>query len=155
ITRFLSWSIDLACISVLTLIIVQLLGMMMVINGDLALGIGILSYFIISIGYPIFTEWRWRGQTLGKRLLYLRVIDSQGLRLQLSQIVVRNVLRFVDVLPFFYLVGGITCFFNGHAQRLGDLAANTVVIRNPRTFQPDLSQILSGKFNSFREYPHL
>ena len=55
--------------------------------------------FAISVGYAIFTEWFWRGQTVGKRLLRLRVIEEQGLRLQFSQIVTRNLLRFVDMLP--------------------------------------------------------
>ncbi|MFQ5990014.1 MAG: RDD family protein, partial [Candidatus Methylomirabilales bacterium] len=95
------------------------------------------------------------GQTLGKRLLRLRVIDEQGLRLQFSQIVIRNLLRFVDMLPMFYLVGGIACLASRRAQRLGDFASNTIVIRNPQIVEPDLDQLAVGKFNSLREYPHL
>jgi len=100
-------------------------------------------------------EWFWRGQTLGKRLLRLRVMDAQGLRLQFSQIVIRNLLRFVDMLPAFYLVGGIACLASRRAQRLSDFAANTIVVRNPKIQEPDLDQLLAGKFNSLREYPHL
>jgi hypothetical protein len=114
-----------------------------------------LSYFIVSIGYPILTEWFWRGQTVGKRLLRLRVMDSQGLHLHFSQIVIRNLLRFVDMLPAFYLLGGVCSLLNRHSQRLGDVAANTIVVRNPEVFEPDLAQMMSGKFNSFRDYPHL
>ena len=114
-----------------------------------------LSYFVVSIGYPIATEWYWRGQTLGKRLLRLRVMDAQGLRLQFSQIVIRNLLRFVDMLPVFYLVGGVSSLVNHQAQRLGDIAANTIVVRNSEIPEPDLAQVLSGKYNSFRNYPHL
>jgi len=40
-------------------------------------------------------------------------------------------------------------------QRLGDLAANTIVVRNPRITEPDLDQLLAGKYNSLRDYPHL
>jgi hypothetical protein len=114
-----------------------------------------ISYFAISIGYGILLEWIWRGQTLGKRILRLRVMDAEGLRLQVNQIVMRNLLRFVDMLPAFYLVGGIAAFVNRRGQRLGDLAANTVVVRNPKLSEPDLEQLLAGKYNSLRDYPHL
>jgi len=69
--------------------------------------------------------------------------------------VMRNLLRFVDMLPAFYLVGGIATLVNRRGQRLGDLAANTVVVRNPKLREPDLEQLLAGKYNSLREYPHL
>ena len=65
----------------------------------------------------------------------------------LTEIVTRNLLRFVDALPVFYFVGGITCWLNPKCQRLGDIAANTIVIRNPRVAQPDLDQLSPGKFN--------
>src|SRR6266496_3333003 len=114
-----------------------------------------LAWFIIQTGYGIVLEWFWRGQTMGKRLLRLRVMDAQGLRLQFSQIVIRNLLRFVDALPALYLVGGIVCLASRRAQRLGDLAANTIVVRNPKIREPDLDQLMAGKFNSLRDYPHL
>jgi hypothetical protein len=115
----------------------------------------ILSYFGLSMGYGIFFEWAWRGQTLGKRLFRLRVVDAEGMRLQFDQIMTRNLLRFVDMLPAFYFVGGAACALNRKCQRLGDLAANTVVIRTPVVEEPDLDQLLSGKFNSLRQYPLL
>ncbi len=55
----------------------------------------------------------------------------------------------------FYLVGGMACVLSRHAQRLGDFAAGTVVVRNPRHREPDLDQILGGRFNSLAEHPHL
>jgi hypothetical protein len=61
----------------------------------------------------------------------------------------------VDSLPLFYFVGGLVSWFNPKCQRLGDLAANTIVIRSPRLAEPDLDQLLAGKFNSLRQYPHL
>jgi len=61
----------------------------------------------------------------------------------------------VDALPAFYFVGGVTCWLNPQCQRLGDIAANTIVIRNPRVAEPDLDQLLAGKYNSLRQYPHL
>jgi len=114
-----------------------------------------VGFFVISFGYAMFLEWVWRGQTVGKRALHLRVVDAEGMRLQFNQIVVRNLLRFVDALPVFYFVGGLTCWLNSKCQRLGDIAANTVVIRAPRIAEPDLDQVLAGKFNSLRQFPHL
>src|SRR5262249_28351400 len=107
------------------------------------------------IGYGIFCEWMWRGQTPGKRMFRLRVVDIGGMRLQFNQIVVRNLLRFVDRLPGIYLFGGTTCWLNPHCHRLGDIAANTAVIRTQRVLEPDLDKVLEEKFNSIRQHPHL
>ena len=155
VTRFLAWAIDLASIAAAWGVVSSLLGILGVLSRDFALGASILAYFLISVGYGITMEWHWRGQTLGKRLFRLRVMDVQGLRLQLSQIVIRNLLRFVDSLPAFYFVGGLTSLVSRRAQRLGDIAANTIVVRNPLIAQPDLDQLLEDKYNSFRSYPHL
>jgi uncharacterized RDD family membrane protein YckC len=155
IIRFLAWFIDACCVSVGAIAAGFLFSALGLINRDFANAMFILFYFFLSIGYAIFTEWRWRGQTVGKRLFRLRVMDVQGLRLQFSQIMIRNLLRFVDSLPFWYAIGGIVCFFSKRAQRLGDIAANTIVVRDPDLQEPDLSQVLGGKYNSFREYPHL
>ena len=82
-------------------------------------------------------------------------MDAEGLRLKFHQIVIRNLLRAVDMLPFFYLVGGAATVLSRRAQRLGDFAANTVVIRIPKATTPNLDSVVGGKFNSFREHPHL
>jgi hypothetical protein len=52
-------------------------------------------------------------------------------------------------------LGGIACLASRRAQRLGDFAANTIVVRNPKIQEPDLNQLPASKFNSLREYPHL
>jgi uncharacterized RDD family membrane protein YckC len=155
ITRFFAWSIDLACIFVITWFLGKVLYVLSVLNPDIALAVILLVYFGVSIGYSIALEWYWRGQTLGKRLLKLRVVDAQGLRLQFSQVAIRNLLRFVDALPAFYMIGGGMCALSKKFQRLGDFAANTVVIRNQSDMQFTLDEIASEKYNSFREYPHL
>ena len=155
ITRFLAWSVDLMAILAVNKLLTVLLGVLGILSRDLATAASILGYFVVSIGYGIALEWYWHGQTLGKRLLRLRVSDVNGLHLQFSQIVIRNLLRFVDSLPILYLVGGLTCLVSRRSQRLGDIVANTIVVWNPRLDQPDLDQLLEGKFNSFRRYPHL
>lgn len=155
VTRFLAWTLDAACITLSSIAIGILLTSVSAISSDFAMALVVFSYFAISVGYPIATEWLWRGQTLGKRVLRLRVMDAGGMRLQFSQVMIRNLLRFLDGLPAFYAVGGLFCFFNRNAQRLGDIAANTIVVRNPKVGEPDLAQLASGKYNSFRDYPHL
>jgi uncharacterized RDD family membrane protein YckC len=155
VTRFLAWLIDLMCISLLLTITSQILGWLNLISLGFAGAISALFYFFISIGYGIACEWWWRGQTVGKRVLRLRVVDAEGMKLQFNQIAVRNLLRFVDSLPALYFVGGLTCWFNSKCQRLGDIAANTIVVRNPRVTEPDLDQLLAGKYNTLRQYPHL
>jgi uncharacterized RDD family membrane protein YckC len=155
VTRFCAWSIDLLCISALMTVVGILFGLLQILSANLAGAATALGYFIVSIGYTIACEWSWRGQTVGKRLLRLRVVDAEGLRLQFNQVVTRNLLRFVDSLPLFYFVGGLVCWFSPKCQRLGDIAANTIVIRYPRVAEPDLDQLFAGKFNSLRQFPHL
>lgn len=155
ITRFLAWAIDLATIIAIISIINVLFAILGILSRDLAAAANIIGFFVVSIGYGILTEWYWQGQTLGKKLLRLRVMDAQGLRLQFSQVVIRNLLRFIDSLPALYLVGGMVCLLNQRAQRLGDFAANTIVTWNPRVAEPDLNQLLEGKYNSLHDYPHL
>ena len=155
VARCLAWGFDFVVIVALTWSTGMLCALLGLLFGDLAMAFFILSYFVISIGYGVATEWLWRGQTLGKRLLRLRVMDARGLRLEAHQVLMRNLLRFVDMLPLVYLVGGPASLLSRHAQRLGDLAANTVVVHLARHIEPDLDQLLAGKFNSLRQHPHL
>ena len=154
-TRFLAWFIDILCIFALLTLLGRLLFLFRPLNPNLAGAFYTLGFFIISIGYGILFEWFWRGQTIGKKLFRVRVMDAEGLRLQFNQIVTRNLLRFVDSLPAFYFLGGVVCLLHPACQRLGDIAANTIVVRNPRITAPDLNQLLAGKDNSLRNYPHL
>jgi uncharacterized RDD family membrane protein YckC len=156
IIRSLAWAIDLACISAITKILSSLMKVFSIISMEFAIAGLILLYFIVSIGYGIIMEYYFRGQTIGKRMFNLRVMDIQGLNLQFHQVIIRNILRPLDKLPsVFYLVGGLTCFFSRYSQRLGDIAANTIVVWNTKVNEPDLDQLLPDKYNSFRGYPHL
>src|SRR6266536_2892955 len=112
VTRFLAWFVDLLCILAVLMLLSLVFSLLQLISANLAGALYLLSYFAISIGYAIACEWRWRGQTIGKRLLRLRVVDAEGLRLQFHQIVTRNLLRFVDSLPLFYFVGGLAAWLS-------------------------------------------
>jgi uncharacterized RDD family membrane protein YckC len=89
--------------------------------------LGLVS-FIILWGYYIFFELSWNGQSPGKRLVGLRVISSDGSPIGPVESIVRNLIRIVDFLPLYYGIGVISMFISRRAQRLGDLAASTLVV---------------------------
>ena len=155
VTRSLAWVIDFAAASAAAYIATKTFQAAGAISRDWSEFFAAISYFVVSIGYSILLEWRWRGQTIGKRLFGLRVIDVHGLRLQLPQVVIRNLLRLIDSLPLLYLVGGIAALVSRNGQRLGDLAANTVVAHERHMATPNLEQIAPAKYNSLLAYPYL
>lgn len=155
VTRFLAWVLDLAVIVVILNAVLIPSRLLTVLSPGMALALNILAFLTISVGYGMLCEWRFSGQTLGKRLLRLRVVDEQGLPLRFPQLAMRNLLRVVDALPLLYLLGGICLVLSPRLQRLGDLAAGTLVVRLPRVTEPDLAEVGAGKYNSFREHAHL
>lgn len=154
-SRMLALVIDLAAVAALGQVLEKLIAPLVIFGQDMAGGVMIVANFLLSLLYAMISEWAWRGQTVGKRLLGLRVVDARGFRLEPSQVIVRNLMRLLDALPLLYLVGGIACVFSRRRQRLGDLAAGTVVVRTPRLPRPDLDQVLGGKYNSLTEHRHL
>ena len=76
--------------------------------------------------YFLITEWRW-GQTMGKNATGIEVVSLDGGRVGFGQASVRNILRIVD----FFVVGWVLIAAGGRRQRLGDMAAKTVVVRRP------------------------
>lgn len=155
VSRLMAMLVDLMVIAAVGKTINMLATPLVVLSDDAASALSLVLYFLVTFLYNILCEWLLHGQTLGKRIFKLRVVDSAGLRLEPSQIIIRNLLRLVDGLPAFYLLGGVTCLLNSKMQRLGDIAAGTVVVRVPDVSQPDLDQILGSKFNSLLQHRHL
>lgn len=99
------------------------------IGGRVAGGLMLLAWFLMDWLYPVFFEAGKRGATPGKRAVGLRVVQATGSPITLGQAVVRNFLRFIDGMPLFtYAFGMASCLASRRFQRLGDLAAGTVVI---------------------------
>ena len=96
-----------------------------------AVVVGVLLFFNFW-GYFFLFEGLWHGQTPGKRAQRLRVVRSDGHPMRGTQMFVRNLLRIVDFMPAYYLVGVITMIITGKSQRLGDLAAGTMVVREAK-----------------------
>jgi len=155
ISRMLAFAVDFAAIAAAGAVIAQLVAPLQLFSADAAQSAMTVLYFAVSLLYGILAEWFWRGQTVGKRLLGLRVVEASGLRLRPSQIIVRNLLRFADMLPGLYLVGGVCCVMSSRRQRLGDIAAGTIVIRTLQLKERDVDQVLGRKFNSLAESRHL
>ncbi|MDZ7631478.1 MAG: stage II sporulation protein M [Gemmatimonadaceae bacterium] len=89
----------------------------------------IIGQFLILWGYFVTFEALWDGQTPGKRLLGLRVVRNGGGGVDIGTSAARNLIRFIDFLPFGYFVGMISIIANQRNQRLGDLVAGTIVVR--------------------------
>jgi uncharacterized RDD family membrane protein YckC len=100
------------------------------------MALGVLAYGVIDLGYFLFFEALWSGQTPGKRQQRLRVIKSNGEPIGWLESSIRNILRAVDILLGFYPVGLIVMFLSKSNQRLGDYAAGTVVIVERRRKVP-------------------
>lgn len=99
------------------------------VGGHVAGGAMLLAWFLMDWIYPVLFEAGKRGATPGKRAMGLRVVQASGAPVTIGQAVVRNFLRFIDGMPFFtYLFGMTSCLATRRFQRLGDLAAGTVVV---------------------------
>ena len=109
----------------------------------------IIILFLIFAGYFIVFEWLWNGQTPGKRMLRLRVIRDDGRPVSLWEAIARNLLRICDATPGFiipvYSIGLIVIFLNGRDQRVGDIFAGTVVIRERQGEAPTFAETFSSR----------
>jgi uncharacterized RDD family membrane protein YckC len=85
-------------------------------------------WLALGVGYHTVLEWRF-GKTLGKYLVGIGVRNDDGSPLSFRSSLVRNVLRVVDFLPAFYLVGIAALLLSEEYQRVGDRLGNTVVVR--------------------------
>ena len=108
----------------------------------------IFVLFVLFTGYFALFEWLWDGQTPGKRLLKLRVIREDGRPITLWEAIARNLLRIFDTFPGFfvpvYSIGLIAIFLNNRDQRVGDLFAGTVVIRERADEAPTFAEAFSN-----------
>jgi uncharacterized RDD family membrane protein YckC len=108
----------------------------------------IIVVFLLFSGYFILFEWLWNGQTPGKRLLKLRVIREDGRPITLWEAIARNLLRIFDAAPGFavpiYSVGLIAIFSSNRDQRVGDIFAGTVVIRERLDEAPTFAETFSN-----------
>jgi uncharacterized RDD family membrane protein YckC len=106
------------------------------LTGDTAGGIFqmllVVAMFLTLFGYHVIFETLASGRTPGKRWAGLRVVRQGGEPPGFLAAVVRNLLRLIDMIPGFYAVGALAVLLTRRHQRLGDLAAGTLVVRERR-----------------------
>jgi uncharacterized RDD family membrane protein YckC len=135
-SRLLAWLIDLGIVIALSVILFFLITLPMFAFPGFASALFVVVHFGVDWGYGVALETLWSGQTVGKRALGLRVIGESGVRIGFYQALLRNLARVVDRLPALYLVGGTVALFSRSHQRLGDMLAGTLVIRERRLAIP-------------------
>jgi uncharacterized RDD family membrane protein YckC len=105
----------------------------------------IVVVFLIFSSYFAFFEWIWNGQTPGKRWLKLRVIREDGRPVTFWEAAVRNLVRTLDMMPApFYSIGLISVFVSESDQRVGDMVAGTVVVREREAEAPAFAQVFAS-----------
>ena len=124
IARILAFIIDF-CLRVVLIIIAAIATIPL---GEMGVGFWFVFWFLIEWFYPVLFEVFRRGQTPGKIALGIAVVQDDLTPVTSGTSMVRNLLRAADFMPFFYLAGLVTMLSNSRFQRLGDLAAGTLVI---------------------------
>jgi len=123
--RALAWLID-ACVRVSVLAIFG--GIAFDLLGQVGTALMLIVVFALTWLYPVVFEVLWNGQTLGKRVLGIRVVAANGAPVGWMGAFVRNLLRAVDMLPIGYAAGLVAGLFDPWGRRLGDLVAGTLVV---------------------------
>jgi uncharacterized RDD family membrane protein YckC len=107
----------------------------------LLFGVGVLLYFLILFGYYLLFETLNSGRTPGKAALGIHVIRVDGTPLGFGAVAIRTLLRAVDIIPFLYATGAVCILVTKNNQRLGDLAAGTVVARDRKPPAPPANAV--------------
>lgn len=127
VPRMLAWMIDIMIRVGINMVVFTALAFL----GKTGLGIAMIISFLMEWFYPVYFELYKNGQTPGKKSFNLYVTMENASPITPAASMIRNLLRFVDFLPFFYGFGFISMLLTKRFQRLGDLVANTVVLHKP------------------------
>ncbi len=126
--RFVAYALDQALLLVSMLVLTFVL-LLLSLGSSSGWGPILIGYFVLTWGYGAFCEGIFNGQTVGKAVMRIRVVSEQGVPISGAQAVLRNLVGTVDgFLPFFYQIGLASMILSRRFQRLGDLAAGTMVV---------------------------
>lgn len=129
--RILAFAVDF----LIKLVVIFILSIVLGMIGGLGSGIALILFFLLQWFYPVYFEvWR-DGRTPGKRRMQIRVVNDDGTPVTFAASLIRNLLRVVDFLPFLYVAGIVASVFSKKFQRLGDMAAGTLVVYEHRPMQ--------------------
>lgn len=136
IPRALAFTLDLLIRGALLLV----LGLLLSLLGNLGSGLLLIVLFLVNWWYMVLFEVLNQGRSPGKQMLGLRVVHDDGTPIGWAASLTRNLLRFVDILPFGYTLGIISCLNHPAFKRLGDIAAGTLVVyRDAPLSKPQLA----------------
>jgi uncharacterized RDD family membrane protein YckC len=124
VPRALAWTVDFMLRAAVVLLVMMIASRF----GRAGTGVVLIAAFFVEWLLPAWFEARWGGQTPGKRVFGIAVLNDDGTPLRWPAALTRNLLRAADFLPLFYGVGLIAMLANRDFKRLGDLAAGTVVV---------------------------
>jgi uncharacterized RDD family membrane protein YckC len=132
VVRGIAWGTDLALRTALYVGFAMTMGLL----GRFGQGLSLIAVFLVEWFYPVFFELFSRGQTPGKKLMGIRVVNENGTPVAWPASVARNLLRFADFLPGFYALGLASMLLDSSFRRLGDLAAGTIVVYSVSELAP-------------------
>ena len=127
---YLIWGAAFFVLAIMAAIIVPALHVFGGVSANWAIGVFVLIVFLLQWGYFTLFEAFGFGRTPGKRVARIRVIHQSGRGINFVESLARNLVRFVDYLPGFYAVGVVSIFVSRRNQRLGDMVAGTLVVRD-------------------------
>jgi uncharacterized RDD family membrane protein YckC len=133
---YILWFVIFLVLGLLAAIIIPSLHIFTRVSANWAVGIFFIVVFLIQWGYFSLFEAFGQGRTPGKRAAKIRVIHQSGRGVTFIESLARNLVRFIDYLPGFYAVGVIAMFMSKRHQRLGDMVAGTLVVRDREVEQP-------------------
>ena len=139
--RFGAYLIDVGLLMLL-LLLARIGSLVLTLGSDSSMGLVFVAFFALTWGYGAGCEGLFNGQTLGKRMVGIRVVSDRGVPITGAQAMLRNLVGGVDgLLPFFYLLGLSSMVATRKFQRLGDLAAGTMVVVEERRRRVRLERV--------------
>ncbi len=126
-SRSLAWLLDF----LIRAFIYFVLAMILTQFEKLGMGLFLILIFVLEWFYPVLFEVNNQGMTPGKSMLGIQVVNMDATPVSWTPSLIRNILRTVDFLPLLYGLGFLTMLLNQRFQRLGDLAAGTLVVYKP------------------------
>lgn len=130
--RSLAWLVD----AIIKSVALSGAGIVLAAFGNFGAGLFLVVTFLLFWFYNVLFEVFRHGATPGKRMLGIAVTNLNGTPVGWSGSLIRNLIRAVDVLPGCYAFGCVSVLISGKFQRLGDLAAGTVVVHRPKERAP-------------------
>jgi uncharacterized RDD family membrane protein YckC len=145
---YLIWGFVFLILGIAAAIIIPALHFFGGVSANWAIGIFVLIIFLLQWGYFALFEAFGNGRTPGKRVARIRVIHQSGRGINFVEALARNLVRFVDYFPGFYAVGIVAIFLSRRSQRLGDMVAGTLVVRDREVDSPHWGESNSRTFTA-------